>query len=160
MQLTGKTRFQLIDEDGDELPGSWEFEWQGRDPFEVVVAVVTEVSGRPFKWSVRKINSAKLSPLRCRVFSSRVAVVLKKENRRRAADCIVRVISDEFTPRRKGKIDPKEVRSVLGKINPVLPADAEERPEIIAAVMLRQFRRALKEAAENDVGVRVSWQNE
>ncbi len=158
MQLTGKTRFQLIDEDGDDLPGSWEFDWVGRDPFEVVVAAVTEVSARPWKWSTRKINSGKLSPQRCRVLSARVAGVLRKENRPRAAECIARVISEEFTPRRK--VDVKAVRSVLAKVEPEVPEDADERPELLAAVMLRRFRRALKAAVECDGGLRVSWQVE
>src|SRR5688572_2413316 len=107
MLLTGQTRFQLIDEDGDELPGSWEFTWEGRDPFEVVVAVVTEVSGRPWKWSTRKISSGKLSPQRCRALSARVAGVLRRENRARASECIARVVAEEFTPRRK--IDSKDI---------------------------------------------------
>ncbi len=158
MQLTGKTRFQLIDEDGDDLPGSWEFDWEGRDPFEVVVAAVTEVSGRPWKWSVRKINSGKLSPQRCRALAARVATVLRKENRPRAADCIARVISEEFTPRRK--VDVKAVRVVLAQLDPEVPADAEESPEVLAAVMLRKFRKALKAAVECDGGLRVSWQVE
>ncbi len=158
MQLTGKTRFQLIDEDGDDLPGSWEFDWAGRDPFEVVVAAVTEVSARPWKWSTRKINSGKLSPQRCRALSARVAGVLRKENRPRAAECIARVIAEEFTPRRK--IDVKAVRAVLSKLDPDVPEDADERPELLAAVMLRKFRRALKAAVECDGGLRVSWQVE
>ncbi len=160
MQLTGRTRFQLIDEDGDDLPGSWEFEWTGRDPFEVVVAAVTEVSGRPWKWSTRRINSGKLSPQRCRALSARVGNVLRKEHRARAADCIARVVSEEFTPRRKARVDVKEVRSILAKLDPVLPEDAEERAEILAAVMLRKFRRALKAAVECEGGMRVSWQVE
>lgn len=160
MQPTGKTRFQLIDEDGDDLPGTWEFEWANRDPFEIVVAAVTEVSARPWKWSVRKINSGKLSPQRCRALSARVAAVLRKENRPRAAECIARVVSEEFTPRRKGRVDVKEIRSILAKLDPVLPEDAEERPEVLAAVMLRKFRRALKAAVECEGGLRVSWQVE
>ena len=158
MKLTGKTRFQLIDEDGDGLPGTWEFEWVGRDPFEVVVAAVTEVSGRPWKSSTRRISSGKLSPLRCQALSARVSAVLKKENRPRAAECIARVISEEFTPRRK--IDVKAVRAVLAQLDPPVPEDAEESPELLAAVMLRRFRRALKAAVECDGGLRVSWQVE
>jgi hypothetical protein len=158
MQLTGKTRFQLVDEDGEDLPETWEFDWSGRDPFDIVVAAVTEVSGRPWKWSIRKVNSGKLSPQRCRVMSARVANVLRKENRGRAAESIARVASEEFTPRRKGKIDPQEVRAILAKIDPELPDDADERPEILAAVMLRRFRRALRTAVDVGAGLRVSWQ--
>jgi hypothetical protein len=158
IKLTGKTRFQLIDEDGDDLPGTWEFEWENRDPFEVVVAAVTEASARPWKWSSRKINSGKLSPQRCRALSVRVANVLRKETRGRVADSIVRVVAEEFSPRRK--IDIKEVRSILAQIDPELPEDADERPDVLAAVMLRKFRRALKAAVECDGGLRVSWQVE
>ncbi len=158
MQLTGKTRFQLVDEDGEDLPEAWEFDWSGRDPFDIVVAAVTEVSGRPWKWSVRKISSGKLSPQRCQALSARVAAVLRKENRARAADCIARVVGDEFTPRRKGKIDAKEVRKLLAKIDPELPEDADERPEVLAAVMLRRFRKALRTAVDVGAGLRVSWQ--
>lgn len=158
MLCTGKTRYQLVDEDGEDLPETWVFDWSGRDPFDIVVAVVTEVSGRPWKWSVRTIHSGKLSPQRCVAMSARVAAVLRKENRARAVECIVRVVSEEFTPRRKGKIDPKEVRRILAKIDPELPEDADERPEALAAVMLRHFRRALRTAVDVGAGLRVSWQ--
>ncbi len=156
MQLTGRTTFELIDEEGDES-GSWEFEWVGRDPFELIIAAVTEVSGRPWKWSTKRSNSGKLSPQLCRVLSVRVGRVLRKENRGRTAACIARVVAEEYSPRRKQQIDPKAVRVLLAKINPDMPEDADERPELLAAVMLRRFRRALKAAVEGDVGLRISW---
>ena len=39
-----------------------------------------------------------------------------------------------------------------------LPEDADERPEVLAAVMLRRFRRALRTAVDVGAGLRVSWQ--
>jgi hypothetical protein len=160
MQLSGQTRFQLIDEDGDDLPGQWEFAWEGRDPFEVVIAAVTEVSGRPWKWSVRHTHSGRLSPQRCRILSTRVGNVLRKENRKRLCDCITRVIAEEFVGHRRRKMDTEAVMAVLATVDPETPEDLEIPPEVTTAIMLRKFRQALKAAVECDGGLKVNWQIE
>lgn len=160
MQSSGATRYQLIDEDGDELPGTWEFSWEGRDPFEAVVAAITEVSGRPWKYSARRTHSGRFSPERCKPMAVRVAKVMRAEHRAQAAGVIARVINDEFELRPRRKVDPAAMLPVLaGKETPGEDA-LEGRPELVAALMLRTLREALKNAVECGGGLRISWQVE
>ncbi len=155
--VPGITRFQLIDEDGDDLPGSWEFAWEGRDPFDAVVATVTEVSGRPWKWSSRHNHSGRLSPARCRTLSVRVGNVLRGVNLPEASAVLSRVVADEYEIRAHRVIDPTTVLAALANKKP-LTDDLDAPPEIIAATMLRAFRQALRAAVECDGGLRVFWQ--
>lgn len=160
MQSAGETRFQLIDEDGDELPGTWAFSWEARDPFEAVMAAITEVSAKPWKYSGRRTHSGRFSPDRCKAMLIRVTKVLRPEHRARVAGVIARVINDEFELRPRRVIDPSSVVPVLaGKETPSEDA-LEGHPEFIAALMLRSLREALKTAVECGGALRISWQVE
>jgi hypothetical protein len=160
MQSSGATRYQLIDEDGDELPGTWEFSWEARDPFEAVVAAITEVSAKPWKYSARRTHSGRFSPDRCKAMIIRVTKVLRPEHRTQVAGVIARVINDEFELRPRRRIDPAVIVPVLaGKETPGEDA-LEGRPELIAALMLRSLREALGTAVECGGALRISWQVE
>jgi hypothetical protein len=160
MQSAGQTRYQLIDEDGDELPGTWEFSWEARDPFEAVMAAITEVSAKPWKYSGRRTNSGRFSPDRCKAMLIRVTRVLKPEHRGQVAAVIARVINDEFELRPKRAVDPKPLHPVLaGKETPGEDT-LEGHPELIAALMLRQLHDALKTAVDCGGALRISWQVE
>ena len=158
--MSGATRFQLMDEDGDELPGSWEYPWEGRDPFEAVMAVVTEVSGKPWEWSARGPRSGRFSPVRCKKMAVRVANVLRKSQRVEAAAYIARVIAEEFELKQKRKVDPAAVLEVLSGAREPSEDERESQPELLAAVMLRGLRDALNAAVECDGGLRVLWRAE
>lgn len=158
--MSGATRFQILDEDGDELPGSWEFPWEGRDPFEAVMAAVTEVSGRPWEWSARGPRSGRFSPVRCKKMAVRVVNVLRKNHRLAAAACIARVVAEEFELKQRRKVDPSSVLEVLSGMSEPTEEERESQPELIAAVMLRGLRDALKAAVECDGGLRVLWRAE
>ena len=157
MAVPGVTHFQLIDEDGDELPGDWEFAWEGRDPFDVVIAAVTEVSGKPWKWSSKRIEAGRLSPMRCKALSIRVGKVLRSENRAQTSAVIARVVGDEYLTKPLRKVDPAVVATTLAGKG---PGGINMQPEVVAAVMLRAFREALKAAVECEGGLIVSWQVE
>lgn len=160
MQSAGATRYQLIDEDGDELPGTWEFAWEARDPFEAVMAAITEVSTKPWRYSTRRTHSGRFSPDRCKAMLIRVTRVLKAENRPQVAEVITRVINDEFELRPRRVIDPKTLLPVLsGKETPGEDA-LEGRPELIAALMIHSLREALKTAVDCGGALRISWQVE
>lgn len=160
MQSSGKTRYQLIDEDGDELPGTWEFSWEARDPFEAVMGAITEVSMRPWKYSTRRTNSGRFSPDRCKAMLIRVAKVLKPESRIRVAEVIARVVNDEFELRPRRVVDPKTIVPVLaGKVVPE-EQSLEGHPELLAALMLRSLREALTIAVDCGGALRISWQVE
>lgn len=155
-QLAGRTRFQLIDEDGDELPGTWEFTWDDRDPFEAVVAAVTEVSGRPWKYTARSAHGGRFSPEKATAMAIRVKKVLSPELRPRVAAVIARVINDEWTTERR-TIKADDVLGVLsGKRSPG-QAELESEPESLAAVMLVALRSALLAARDCGGGLRVAW---
>lgn len=159
IEVSGSTRFILVDEDGDELPGRWEFTWESQDPFDVVVAAVTEVSARPWKWSARSARSGRFSPDRCKAMSIRVGKVLRAENRKTTASCVARVI-EELDPRHRRRIDVSAVEEALAGKRAYAPEELEGRPELQVAVMLRAFREALKAAVESESGLRVSWREE
>ncbi len=152
---SGRTRYQLIDEDGDELPGTWEFDWEGRDPFEVVIAVVTEVSGRPWKWTARRTHAGRFSPERAKAMCARTGNVLRGSKLHATAAVIARVVRDEFGRRRP--IDEAGLIEVLAGRREVSDEELESVPELCAAVMLRTLREALKTARECGGGLRVSW---
>lgn len=160
MQSSGKTRYQLIDEDGDELPGTWEFSWEARDPFEAVVGAITEVSAKPWKYSGRRLNSGRFSPDRCKAMLIRVAKVLKPEQRPQVAGVIARVINDEFELRPKRVVDPKTVLPVLSGKEIPGEQSLEGHPELTAALMLRALREALTIAVDCGGALRISWQVE
>lgn len=157
MAVPGVTHFQLIDEDGDELPGEWEFAWEGRDPFDVVIAAITEVSGKPWKWSSKRIESGRLSPQRCKALAIRVGRVLRSENRKQTSEVIARVVSEEYELRNGRKADAALVSVTLAGKG---PGGIETRPEFVAAMMLRSFREALRAAVECEGALRVSWRVE
>lgn len=157
MAVPGVTRFQLIDEDGDDLPGTWEFSWEGRDPFDAVVAAVTEVSGRPWKWSSKRNDAGRLSAPRCRTLAIRVGNVLREEHRARVASVVARVVAEEYESRAHRRVDPRSVLEALANRTP-RGEEMEVRPEVVAATMLRTLRVALKAAVECESGLRVGWQ--
>lgn len=160
VRMSGATRFQILDEDGDELPGSWDYAWEGRDPFEAVTAAVQEVSGRPWEWSARGPRSGRFSPVRCKKMAIRVGNVLRKDRRPIVAAYIARVVAEEFELKQKRKVDPAAVLEVLsGKREPT-EEEREAQPELLAAVMLRGLRDALKAAVEVEGGLRVQWRTE
>lgn len=160
VQCSGRTRFQLLDEDGDELPGTWEFFWEGRDPFEAVMAAITEVSGRPWRYSARSSRGGRFSPARARAMSVRVKNVLRPTVRPRVAAVLARVVRDEFETRSRRVVDPAAVLAVLsGEVEPTEEA-LESCPELLAATMLVAFRSALRTARECGGGLRVSWRVE
>lgn len=156
MEVSGSTRYQLLDEDGDELPGTWEFSWEGRDPFEAVIAAVTEVSGRPWRWSARGASSGRFSPDRCKAMAIRVGKALRKESRAGAAAVIARVVQEEFDLRPRRVVDPAAVLDAMGREAPSA-GELMSQPELNAAVMLVRLREALKAAVECDGALRVSW---
>lgn len=156
MEVSGSTRFQLLDEDGDELPGTWEFSWEGRDPFEAVIAAVTEVSGRPWRWSTRGASSGRFSPERCKAMSIRVNNALKKPQRAGVAAVIARVVQEEFALRPSRSIDPKAILDAMGREN-TSAGELVLRPELNAGVMLVRLREALGAAVDCEGGLRVSW---
>ena len=160
VRMSGATRFQILDEDGDELPGSWEYPWEGRDPFEAVMAAVTEVSGRPWEWSARGPRSGRFSPVRCRKMAVRVANVLRKNRRVATAAFIARVVAEEFELKQRRKVDPSAVLEVLSGKREPSEEERESQPELLAAVMLRGLREALRAAVECDGGLRVLWRAE
>lgn len=158
--MSGATRFQILDEDGDELPGSWDFAWEGRDPFEAVMAAVTEVSGRPWEWSARGPRSGRFSPVRCKKMAVRVANALRKEQRAAVAAYIARVVAEEFELKQRRKVDAASVLEVLNGKREPSDEEREAQPELLAAVMLRGLRDALKAAVECEGGLRVQWRAE
>ncbi len=160
VRMSGATRFQILDEDGDELPGSWDFAWEGRDPFEAVMAAVTEVSGRPWEWSARGPRSGRFSPVRCKKMAVRVANALRKEQRAAVAAYIARVVAEEFELKQRRKVDAASVLEVLNGKREPSEEEREVQPELLAAVMLRGLRDALKAAVECDGGLRVQWRAE
>lgn len=160
VRMSGATRFQILDEDGDELPGSWDFAWEGRDPFEAVMAAVTEVSGRPWEWSARGPRSGRFSPIRCKKMAVRVANSLRKDQRAAVAAYIARVVAEEFELKQRRKVDAASVLEVLNGKREPSEEEREVQPELLAAVMLRGLRDALKAAVECDGGLRVQWRAE
>jgi len=158
--MSGATRFQILDEDGDELPGSWDYAWEGRDPFEAVMAAVTEVSGRPWEWSARGPRSWRLSPIRCRKMAVRVTNSLRKDRRAAVAAYIARVVAEEFELKQRRKVDAASVLEVLNGKREPSDEEREVQPELLAAVMLRGLRDALKAAVECGGGLRVQWRAE
>lgn len=160
VRMSGATRFQILDEDGDELPGSWEYHWEGRDPFEAVMAAVTEVSGKPWEWTGRGPRSGRFSPVRCRTMAVRVSNVLRKSRRVAAAAYIARVVAEEFELKQRRKVDPAAVLEVLCGRREPSEEERESQPELLAAVMLRGLRDALRAAVECDGGLRVQWRAE
>ena len=160
VRMSGATRFQILDEDGDELPGAWEFAWEGRDPFEAVMATVSEVSGRAWEWSARGPRSGRFSPVRCRKMAIRVGNVLRKNRRAAAAAYIARVVAEEFELKQRRKVDAGAVLEVLSGKREPSEEEREAQPELLAAVMLRALRDALKAAVECEGGLRVLWRAE
>lgn len=160
VQCSGRTRFQLLDEDGDELPGTWEFFWEGRDPFEAVMAAVTEVSGRPWRYTARNSRGGRFSPTRARAMAVRANNVLRAALRPRVAAVLARVVRDEFEPRSRRVVDPAAVLAVLSGENEPGDEALESCPELHAAKMLLAFRSALRAARECGGGLRVSWRVE
>lgn len=159
-QLSGRTRFQLIDEDGDELPGTWEFSWDDRDPFEAVLAAVTEASGRPWKYTARNPHGGRFSPDKAGAMAIRVKNVLSPELRPRVAAVIARVISDGWVGKKRRVVKAEDVLAVLSGRRVPGPDELDAEPESLAAMMLLALRSALLTAREHEVGLRVAWQVE
>jgi hypothetical protein len=160
VRMSGATRFQILDEDGDELPGSWDFPWEGRDPFEAVMAAVSEVSGKRWEWSARGPRSGRFSPVRCKKMAVRVSNVLRPARRAAVAAYIARVVDEEFELRLRRKVDPAQVLEVLSARREPTEEERESQPELVAAVMLRGLRDALAAAVECEGGLRVQWRAE
>jgi hypothetical protein len=150
----GALTLELIDDDGEELPGSWSFEWSGRDPLELAIYAVTEVSGRPWKWNARSPGAALLDPDRCRAFSARVGNALRKEARKGTAAAIARVVTHEC--KRPGQTPP-DARAIAEILAGKRDVDWDAGPEETTPAMLRSLRTALKAAAECGAGLRVTW---
>jgi hypothetical protein len=150
----GSVSFELIDDDGESLSVHWRYEWTGRDPLELAIYVVTELSGRPWKWNSLKPGRATISPDRCRAFSIRVGKTLRKENRAATAKAVARVVTHECL--RPGDPAPDLKRTALilaGKAEVDWEAGAAET----APAMLRALRVALKSAAEAEAGLLIRW---
>ncbi len=151
---SGSLTLQLIDDDGDELPGTWSYEWSGRDPFELAVFAITEASGKPWKWSSQHIGRGVLSPQRCRAFKVRVGRLFNKKRRPQLAAVLARIIAQETLRPGQPPPDPKEVAEILsGRVE----ADWEAGPSQSAPAMLRALRDALRAAYEGEAGLRISW---
>ena len=129
VRMSGATRFQILDEDGDELPGSWDYPWEGRDPFEAVMAAVTEVSGKPWEWSARGPRSGRFSAVRCKKMAVRVANVLRQNRRVAAAAYIARVVAEEFELKQRRKVDPAAVLEVLSGRRELTEEERESQPD-------------------------------
>jgi hypothetical protein len=150
----GALTFGLIDDDGDELPGSWSYEWSGRDPLELAIYAITEISGRPWRWSVRTASYARLAPDRARALAARVSNALRREAREQTASAIARVIAQECLRPGQRPPDPGVIAEILaGKREP----DWEAGPQESTPAMLRSLRLALKAATECDAGLKVTW---
>lgn len=150
----GSVKFELIDEDGEPLPGSWTYEWTGRDPVELAIYAITELSGKPWKWSSRKSARGTLSVDRARAMSIRVGKTLRRENRAATAQVIARIVAHECLRPGEVGLEIKELEKILaGKREP----DWEAGPTETAAAMVRELRLALKAAVEAEAGVAVSW---
>jgi hypothetical protein len=153
----GSVKFELIDEDGEPLPGSWSYEWTGRDPVELAIYAVTELSTKPWKWTSRKSARATLSPDRARAMSIRTGKTLRKENRSATANVLARIIAHECLRPGEVGLEPKELEKILsGKREP----DWEAGPTESAAAMLRALRLALNAAVEAEAGLAVTWGEE
>jgi hypothetical protein len=151
---TGALTFELIDEDGEELPGSWSYEWSGRDPLELALYAITELSGKPWKWTSRTGARARISPGRCKAFSIRVGKVLRKETRVVASAVIARIITQETLRPGKPAPDVRVIAEVLsGKRDP----DWDAGPLETTPAMIRALRNALRAASECDGGLQIVW---
>ncbi len=151
---SGSLTFQLIDDDGDELPGTWSYEWSGRDPFELTVFAVTELSGKAWKWTTQRRDGGILSAQRCRAFKVRVGRLLNKSRRPVTAAVLARIITQETL--RPGQPGPstKEIASILAGHTDI---DWEAGPSQTAPAMLRALRDALRAAVEGEGGLRITW---
>lgn len=150
----GSVKFELIDEDGEPLPGSWSYEWTGRDPVELAIYAITELSAKPWKWSSRKAARATLSPERARAMSIRTGKTLRKESRLHTANVLARIIAHECLRPGEVGLEVKELERILAGKREV---DWEAGPTETAAAMLRALRLALKAAAEAEAGLAVTW---
>jgi hypothetical protein len=150
----GSITFQLIDEDGDELPGSWAYEWSGRDPLELAIFAVTELSGKPWKWSSIKAGRALLSPKKCRALSVRVGNQMRRARRGVTASVIARVISNEALRPGVPPPDAKQIARILAGGS---AADWDAGPAQTTPAMLRALRHALRAARECEGGLRITW---
>ena len=124
------------------------------------MAAVTEVSGRPWEWSARGPRSGRISPIRCKKMAVRVSNSLRKEQRAAVAAYIARVVAEEFELKQRRKVDAASVLEVLNGKREPSEEEREVQPELLAAVMLRGLRDALKAAVECDGGLRVQWRAE
>ncbi len=150
----GSVRFELIDEDGEALPGRWEYEWTGRDPLELALYAVAELSGKPWKWTSRKLRRGTLSPERARAFSIRCGKTLRKENRPATAQVLARIVQLECLRPGEAGLELKEIERILAGRR---EADWEAGPTETAPAMLRALRLALKAAAEAEAGLSIVW---
>lgn len=150
----GAVRFDLIDEDGDDLPGSWTYEWSGRDPLELTIYAVTEISGKPWKWSSRKKGIARLSPKKCKALAIRFGKALRSDARPKTAAVIARIIAAETL--RPGQRPPDEhtIAEILANER---VADWDAGPQETTPAMMRAFRDALRAAVECEAGLQITW---
>lgn len=151
---SGSITFQLIDDDGDELPGTWQYEWSGPNPFELAVFAITELSGKAWKWSSQHQGRGVLSTQRCRAFKVRVGRLFAKNRRPITAAVLARIIAQETQRKGEPVPSPKEIAAILSGKN---DCDWEGGPSQTAPGMLRALRIALRAAYEGEGGLRISW---
>ena len=151
---SGKITFKLIDDDGDDLPGAWSYEWSGRDPFELAVYAITEASGRAWKWSSRRDSAGLLSARRCRALKTRVSNLLLKSRSAMTAAVIARIVAQETVRPGQKAPDPRAIREILAGNK---EADWEAGPHETTPAMMLALRTVLRAAAEGDAGVQVRW---
>ncbi len=151
---SGALTFQLIDDDGDDLPGRWSYEWSGRDPLELVIYVVTELSGKPWKWSSQRKGRALLSAKRCRALSIRTGKTLRAANRRLTSAAIARIVANETLRPGHRPPDTSVIADILAGRR---EADWDAGPQETTPAMLRALRKALKAAVECEGGLQIVW---
>lgn len=151
---TGALRIELIDEDGDSLPGRWDFEWVGRDPMELVIYAITELSAKPWKWSSLRPARRRLTAERSRAMSARMGKWLRKSLRKQTADVMARIIAQECLKPGSPLPDTKLIRELLaGRREP----DWDMGPVETVPGMYRAFRKALRAASEDGAGIQLTW---
>ncbi|MDP3278088.1 MAG: hypothetical protein Q8Q09_23080 [Deltaproteobacteria bacterium] len=150
----GSISFGLIDDDGEALGKRWSYEWTGRDPFELALFAITELSGKPWKWSVQRRGRAKLNIERARAMSIRAGQTLRKEKRKMTAVVVGRIVQHECLRSGDPQPDLDRVEKILaGKIE----IDWEAGAADVVPAALRAFRQALRAAADAECGLDVMW---
>jgi len=153
---TGRVTFQLVDEDGDELPGRWSYAWSGRDPVELAIYAVTEISGRPWKWTRRRSQDAWLSQQRSRILSARFGNVVRRSVVKNTTARVAALIQRECLRPGAPPPDSETIAEVLrGR-----EVDWDAGPVETVGGMLRAMREVFRAAKAADAGVRIIWGDE